>query len=159
MSKIKRKLKAWSTEEVDFLKNNCHISIKRIAKKLKRSESSVSQKMRKLGCIKSIIPTKKMTPCEIGSIEMINLMGHIGESDVKEECDTEKTLTNGEKRILHQANEALGIDYKKTHQKNIDECEDIIKEMKGDREVIEVDIEGLIISYNKWTRKIKIKTS
>ena len=53
MKKNKRKIKAWSVEDVDFLENNCHMSVEQLSKKLKRSKASVSQKMNKLGYTKS----------------------------------------------------------------------------------------------------------
>jgi predicted transcriptional regulator len=133
MSKSKRKLKAWSIEEVDFLENNCGtMSVKRIAKKLKRTETSVSQKMRKLGYTKTSM------------------------QKVKEE--QEKPLTRAEKLLIFEANNKLDDTIKKSHQQTIDDAEEFLRQMKDDRDVIEVDIDGLLISFNKWTRKVKIKT-
>lgn len=133
MSKSKRKLKAWSTEEVDFLENNCGtMSVKRIAKKLKRTETSVSQKMRKLGYTKTSM------------------------QKVKEE--QEKPLTRAEKLLIFEANNKLDDTIKKSHQQTIDDAEEFLRQMKDDRDIIEVDIDGLLISFNKWTRKVKIKT-
>ena len=131
--KLKRKLKAWSTEEVDFLENNCGaMSAAKIAKKLKRSKSSVAQKMSKLGYTKASM--KKM----------------------KEE--EEKPLSRAEKLLMFEANSKLDETIKKSHQQTIDDAEEFLRQMKDDRDIIEVDIDGLLISFNKWTRKVKIKT-
>ena len=135
MSKSKRKLKAWSTEEVDFLENNCGtMSVKKIAKKLKRSDTSVSQKMRKLGYTNASM--QKM----------------------KEGKGQEKPLSRAEKLLLYEANNKLDETIKKSQQQTIDDAEEFLRQMKDDRDIIEVDIDGLLISFNKWTRKVKIKT-
>tara|TARA_R110002012_G_scaffold4382_1_gene20142 strand:+ start:645 stop:1052 length:408 start_codon:yes stop_codon:yes gene_type:complete len=131
--KFKRKLKAWSTEEVDFLENNCGtMSADRIAKKLKRSKSSVAQKMSKLGYTKDSM--KKM----------------------KEE--EEKPLTRAEKLLMYEADKKVEGIINKSRQQTIDDAEEFLRQMKDDRDIIEVDIDGLLISFNKWTRKVKIKT-
>lgn len=131
--KLKRKVKAWSTEEVDFLENNCGtMSTAKIAKKLKRSKCSVTQKMSKLGYTKASM--QKM----------------------KEE--EEKPLTRAEKLMMYEANNKLGLTINKARQQSIDDAEEMIRQMKDDRDIIEIDIDGLLISYDKWTRKVKIKT-